>query len=288
MNMMLTSYDNLHYVFACLATHSRIVKKIIAHFYKIHDYFNLSLSDESLLNEFFHQQGQKILSASVLMEEKRWREVLLTIQYVPKLIQEENLKNHWENYLDTLKIVHTIPETPLAESIQFLNYLLEQYKNNNLISQIIKYELTRNRTATYKFLINENIKKYNVHSIQADFDLYRAELNPSLLKESFDYSALDYLATFQQVTSINKSEKITSHLNENVIFLKSRISGLVRTIKLKFDGELWLTKMIKSSCLLSWIEEASNKMNINREICIHFINNLISNDVISIVSKNKD
>ena len=288
MNMMLTSYDNLHYVFACLATHSRIVKKIIAHFYKIHDYFNLSLSDESLLNEFFHQQGQKILSASILMEEKRWREVLLTMHYVPKLIQEENLKNHWENYLDTLKTVHAIPETPLAESIQFLNYLLEQYKNNNLISQIVKYELTRNRAGIYEFLINENIKKYDIYSIQSNFDLYRAELNPSFLKESFDYAVLNYIARLQQDAFIDKEEKIIGHLNKNVIFFKNRSSGLVRAIRLKFDGELWLTKMIESSCLLSWIEEASNKMNIDREICIHFIRNMLSNDVIFIVSQNKD
>ena len=92
--------NNMQHIFASLATHSQLVRKVINNFGEIHHYFNLSSQDEDILRSFFNMQGHKLLTTALLMEEKRWREVLQTLKVAYYLIQFRVLL--------TLQLVHLV------------------------------------------------------------------------------------------------------------------------------------------------------------------------------------
>ncbi len=159
-------YDNLQYVYACLLTHSKWVNKLIKYWFEINDHFNLSPKNKLTFKKFITDQGEKILSTSIIMEKKRWREVYLTFKFLPKLVVKKDLKDH-------------IPKNPILESVKFLDYMLNTYSNNKIINSIIQYELLRNSAWSFEFPANnqyESSFKYEISCL----NYYKSTLNPSI------------------------------------------------------------------------------------------------------------
>ena len=142
---MKEQHDSLQYICACLLTHTYVVEQVIADPALIKNFFALSLAMEKVFYAFIHQYGERLLASAKLSEEKRWRELLGILKYAHRCIAMHELKQHWRIYLLSLSC-REIPQTPLLESIFFLNHLLSDYREKDSLSAIIQYEIFLNQT----------------------------------------------------------------------------------------------------------------------------------------------
>lgn len=141
--MNLEQYNPIQRVIACLSTHShwyedneRLIDHVLAR-------FNLSRESEIMLNQYLVSNKKNIWLSAVLLESKRWREMLLTIKYLSKLVPINTMKNYWKDYLNQIDLREAIPSSPTWESIRYLSYIKD--KLENLIARsICEYEIMRN------------------------------------------------------------------------------------------------------------------------------------------------
>jgi len=222
--------DNMQYVFACVATHSKWANKIVNSINELYQHFNLPLRERKRLSCFFSQYGTRIVATAVLMEEKRWADVLPAIQYTVDLFSKNTVKTYWAHYLSEFDVKELIPSTPIKESIKFLNFILSQPRLTHLQQAVVEYELYKNIALDFDFkqhgiyskMENDNMKK---HAINID-------LNPSLIIKKFNIPISDII---KNIHSIKESQITVKKikLNEVVAFYKDMKSNRVKTIILK-------------------------------------------------------
>jgi len=257
------SNHNLQYVIACLSTHSGWVKKFMKNFDVLDKHFNLKLDDRLLLDEFILKQGGKFLASSLIMEEKRWREVLLALKYIPKILGE-NLRYWWLNYIDSFKITDHIPKTPIDESISFISFLLENASLNRISYLIAVYELKRNIALAYNFNLT-NVKN-EVDFIHKDILAttgYLTHLNPSLTVERFDCSISKLALILKNNSSIDLNSLSIDCKDEYIGFYKNRTTNMVCVFVICETLKLIISKILIENNIQKLLILLSDKCNIH-------------------------
>src|SRR3990167_8943421 len=94
--------NNMQYLLAYLLTHADFLKRVISDDRSINTLFYLSRRDQLNLKNFLLSDGKRVLATAFLMEEKRWRDMLAVLKYIPRLINPAQLKWDWQCYLRTL------------------------------------------------------------------------------------------------------------------------------------------------------------------------------------------
>jgi hypothetical protein len=216
--MKQSNREHVQYVMACLLMHSKYVKQAEPWVVDVLSQFNLSSCDKELLGEYLVKNANKIWLSAHLLEEKRWREMLVTIKYTKICVGEKHLKDYWADYLDINNLRDMIPATPVEESIKFLTYL-RSCKPDRLVSNVCLYELLRNKASLYSF--GSEIKPVKPGPI------YRIELNPSVEFGNFDVSVPELIKSRFDLGRIGQSMK-----REKICFYKDVFSGRVKCIQL--------------------------------------------------------
>lgn len=266
--------NDLQYIFACLSTHSRWVDKIKNNFDEIYGFFRLGYKDGMMLRQFIQSDGQKMYASALLMEEKRWREVLLCIKYTAMVISNEQLRLYWRRYLEQFGLTSRIPASPILESIQFLTFILALQPDYLIASSVLTYELFRNDVLSFEYEISKINTVVDISMIKERLIEYRAIFNPSVKLKHFDYSVSKILEDLRK-GGINKNISNYRH-DEVIIFHKSIDTDSVRSIRLEKKSYLILLNLITSPNLLVGMGYLFKNNNIN------FLTNLIRSKLIFI------
>ena len=264
--MKSTKYDSLPYVFACLSTHSKWVKEIHNDYSKLSTYFHLTASDQSLFQDFMIQHYKKLWAASILSEEKRWREALLTIPLTVKAFGSIVLKKYWENYLNLFSPLDNIPISPIYESIAFLDYLLS-IPIDNFHKQVVLYEYTRNKTLTYEF--NDMDQFENTHFINLKNDDTFLETCTVKINPSFSVIAFNISLS----SMVNLGHTHGSHYFD-IGFYKNCQSGVVKTFQVSETIHLALSMTNITTNALALIRQLSTSTNSSFSSSFHFLEKL--------------
>lgn len=271
---------NLQYIFACMTTHSKCVASIMNDFNKIHTYFDLSEHDKLLLHAFLRKDGEKLWAAAILMEEKRWREFLLTIKYMLALIPEKKLKYHWEDYLNSFDMQDAIPKSPALESINFLKYFIEKHKNNDSLNQITEYELLRNSVTLFEFPKNWKKNIANIDAIDNDLSSYKVIINPSLIIKKFEFSVSKIIEMIKSHSFIEMSKDEFMINSEMHIFFKNNETQYVKCMQVNDYFVSFLLNLVKFNNIYSWVKNLKNNERINIEKNIQYLKYMHSSGVI--------
>jgi len=252
---------------ACLATHSHWARNIENNVSGIRPYFHLTNEDERILMKWMRDYGKKIVNASIIMEEKRWRKMLHSMKYLPKIIGE-NLKLWWFDYLGSFQLTDVIPKTSLHESICFIQYLLNQAVLTDSTLWAAKFELQRNITLAYDLATLEMESEWQ--NVQG----FKAILNPSFSMQCFNHMILGIIS---EVSSDG-----FNHENVYLAFYKNRITGMVCVVKMSEILRWIVSKVPDSPELSTLISVISNTFNIKYESVLSLIRTMVKNDVIAI------
>ncbi|GEM_PF-2154032 len=265
--------DNLQYVFACLATHSYIISRMRNNFDEVHKHFKLSSQDVAGLKLFMDTQGERLLTSAILMEEKRWREMLPAIKYVAAVVSKDELKSYWLEYLTSIKAVENIPVSTLSEAINFLYYILTKYTTGSLLHEIIQYEIAKNTVSAFDSIDTEKTI-YPVEQLTDDDASYRVVFNPSYLIVDFN------LPISKIINDLTKGRVVDSYNNkiENILFVKSRVSNIVRTISLHPVASQLLRELINCKNLKSWKQRVASGEDTYQK----FLINMMDIDLVTI------
>lgn len=274
---------DLKYVFACLSTHSELVNRLLTNFSDINTYFCLSFKDKTILEEFFINDGKKLLTAAYIMEEKRWREVLSIMHYVPNILSEEKLKYYWASYLKSLNYIGSIPETPIKESINFLLFVSKCGELNKIINDIVSYELMRNSVMAFQFEQHEKGEDKNIDFVKNNTKLFKADLNGS-------FSVVVFMSPVSKIIKKIKKEGVTCcsafsfpNESEEIIFVKCEVTGNVKSIICNQFLKSHLMKLVTFNSLYQWIKYAIRYSSFEWNKCINFIDYMLDNNIIKIV-----
>lgn len=274
--------DNLQYVVACLATHSRWVKKFINNVSDVHRYFKLTPHDAIHLEKFIVEQGKRVLSASLIMEEKRWREVLPALKYMSRIMHDD-LRLWWAGYINSYAVTDAIPKTPLHEAIGFINYLLSKPVLNDVERLIAVYEKMRNRALLYDFQRDEvRIESHDIEIALDAVDEYSVKLNPSLSIESFNWHISKIISAMQKNDMVFCNKSLSKYESQNVFFYKNRITGLVCVSFVSKLVHFAISKVTRSCSLKELILSISNDGWLAQGKVHSLIKVMYKNDVISI------
>jgi len=230
-------------------------------------HFHLSSHDECNLRKFIGEQGKRLLTASLIMEEKRWRELNRILKYVSKMTNGD-LKQWWKGYLDSYPLTEGIPKTPLYESIHFIKYLLNTDKLVGIHSLIARYELNKNIALSYDFSRdNDEVESDDIVKINPSFNLERFNCRISEIisgiknKNLFDIRDLnieyetEYIGFYKNkithmATVSSISEKLVLVLNE--ISVKGKIlQDLVNETDMNKDEFMRVIKVLNQSTIIS-------------------------------------
>lgn len=233
-------YDSIQYIVACMATHSHLAKKIVSGSRQLDDYFSLSDNKKRSLKTFFKEYGDRFLATAMLMEDKRWRDLVALIQYTHTVISERDLKKYWYQYLHQFQLTSMIPETSLKESILFLKFLLSLPDIVHVKRAIVEYELYKNRALDFDF--KEDISR--VHWVDVKNNTLIMHVNPSLLIKQFDFcisKIINHISAYQStrfdLSQIRKTEIIA--------FYKVMKSNTIQTMTIKNELYEILSEMRK-------------------------------------------
>lgn len=286
--MNISHNNNLQYVIACLATHSKWVKDFTDNFSRIHDCFNLAPNDEVVLFKFLAEQGKRILASSLIMEEKRWRELILAMKYSEK-IHGAALKQWWLEYVGSSSVVEPIPKTPLHESIQFIQFLLRSKKLTGMGIAIAKYELNRNKAQLHEY--NDVDLKHEANSLERisqAINNYKIKLNQSLIIEGFDCHASKLIYSLR-INDVRHSENIYSKTEKEIIgFYKNIKTGMVCVINLSELVYSAILQIKKDESLQNLMNEVSIKYNVKNDTILSMLNTLNKNNIITIYERKVD
>ncbi len=277
------NYDSLQYVFACMSIHSLWVKIIKNDISQVSEYFNLSTNDLLILTDFLNHHSQQILASAVLLEEKRWREVLSSIKYSSILATPRKLKPHWKNYLETYGFKDNIPASPILESIAFLKYLLHK-KFNDLYQSVFEYELFRNMTLAYEFEPTDATENINNNIVKENPESYQVIINLSFISKNFKCSISKIIKDFQKNLS---AEKIRLSTNELVGFYKHKSTGMVKTIQLTEASHSAILKLSSATNVSTWVKNMLDTEKMKPASCFNFLEQLHLSGTISLIQINR-
>jgi hypothetical protein len=277
----------VQYIFSCICTHTKLATKLTNNFKEIHKYFRLSKHDKYAIQQIFSSHAKEIKTQAILMEEKRWREMLLSIRYVSTIFKMNHLKKYWEKYLNILLFENPIPPTPLQESIAFLTRLKDYFDSivdNNSTHRfkklVIDYELSRNTVFSYQFNANySNCIKNNGINL---YSVEKINLNPSIIIKTFNGEVSKIVEKLKNHECLNRHVAYLLEKTEIVVFFKDRSTGAVKSIQLNELAHFMLIQLTQTSDLASLVEVITNKMNIKKELCVHFMEKLIEKGVIHV------
>lgn len=300
-------YDHLQYIFACLLTHSKWVRIILDNVDLINDYFTIQFNDMVILRQFFKKQGKKIMSSALLGEEKRWREVLLSIPHTLLLLSLEQLKVYWHHYLESFSIRDIIPSSPVHESIAFLSFV-KNTESRLLYSSIYEYEILRNTALSYQF--RQDVY-YSILSCSNDLaaghiitssrglsagSSYPQELldpaqkarddgvdegaslcnssqqkmviNPSFILKKFDLKISDIIQVLKQHKLI---EEIHYSNHELLGFYKHPLTGIVKCITLSEFSSDFMRELAATNSVSVWVKKMTQDKNLSHKNCLAFL-----------------
>jgi hypothetical protein len=76
--------------------------------------------------------------------------------------------------------------------------------------------------------------------------------------------------------------------NENLIFVKNKSTGLVKTIILNDVGNTLYLNLIYSKNLQDWLSHSSTILKVSKEMLLTFLKNLIKDDIITIIENSRE
>jgi hypothetical protein len=258
------------------------VKNIANDFRNVCKHFNLTHRDEILLAKFIVDQGKRIYTASLIMEEKRWREALPALKYISK-IMDRDLKFWWVDYLNSYDVTDPIPKTPLHESVCFITYILDKATLIDVDRLVAEYEKNRNIAFSYDFNADEDqFELHDTGMVELAMDGYAAMLNPSFSIKFFNCRISKVIFALQRNEMSYMKDLSIDLENEHVAFYKNRITGAVCASNISEIGRLAISKLPDSRDLNELIFLISNARDIKQEKVMSLIKVMNKNDVISI------
>lgn len=274
--MLPDKYDSLQYMFACISTHSKWVKIIEDDFDRLSDYFHISSQDKIMLQNFFGASSHEMWLSAILLEEKRWREVLPSIKYTVTWVGLDELKVYWQHYLDDFSLTDNIPKSPITESIAFLNYLSRQLVSREA-KAIVEYEILRNSVLSYE--PDFFVEKIDIAIIQKDLRRYQCKINPSFIEKSFNLKISKIIEKLKN-NSVDESFEATGY--EIVGFYKQFSTGFVRSLQINEMSNKFLVSLDGSKNISDWLNKVIEITNTSQKQCVDFLEKMHKNGMIFI------
>lgn len=217
--MDLEQYNCIQRVIACLSTHSHWYiddDRLIGH---VLERFGLNHEAAIIMTRYLAANKRNIWLSAVLLESKRWREMLLTIKYLSKLVPIDTMKAYWNDYLNQIDLKESIPSSPTWESINYLYYIKDRLESS-LARSICEYEIMRNFCLT----------KTDSACMWWEFDVQISKVISSMIKN-------------QAIESCSIAQ------SEVVVFYKRILTGKVSTAVVRSASEAAVrVKMISKGC----------------------------------------
>jgi len=263
-------FTQIQFVIACISTHSCWLRLLTKNFDVIDDYFHLSATQKLLLRDFFVLNHQKIWTSAVLMEERRWREVLPTLSYTKILFGVTKLKTFWHAYLKSFTLNQCIPVNPASECIAFLNFILKKDINKNW-SHVLAYELLKRQTYNQPMSLSSD----DLNTTEPCRHL-RVHLNPTLTVKIFPFIISKVLPNLAK-----GKLPITPQLAhpEYIAFYKAN-NQTVKILALNHFTQTVVSSIQQFERLGDWIDHQSLHLGLSKTQSRPWINHLIEQKII--------
>lgn len=237
----------------------------------------MTASDDHIIKDFIESSGKQLFISAKLSEEKRWRELLLTLKYTSLIIDLKALKQHWKRNLNKYFIKDKIPKSPILESITFLTFLSNK-EFSVLYKQIFKYEILRNESLSFDFL---NCKPaFGIASVKEALHKYRVVKNPSLIVRVFEFFIAKIIKNIK--SNIFDPKKVEDNGAEILIFYKHYHDGVLRCIKSnKFTHSL-LLQLEANNNITEWVERLYIDEKVDKHVFFKLLNQMQKNGLINI------
>lgn len=283
--MSKSKFHEIQYVLACFSTHSKYIKGILNEQSIIKNNFNIHEDENVKLVKFIESNYDRFYTAAKLSEEKRWREMLLSIKHSVTYCDHHILKIYWYKYLETFGIKDSIPISSIHESIRFIKYLLACGLSNEILIDILNYELLRNNTLLYEF--NESDSEIHFDDIIFNHpDEYSIRLNSSFNLKQFNYRVSKMVESLTNKKEILKDD---SYRNKEIVgFYKHTRTGNVNSIKLNEQTNLILEYFKNEHILLDSINQIANLTKLNQQQCSVLIKTIYQKGITSIKRLSKE
>ncbi|HVE44794.1 MAG TPA: hypothetical protein VNC84_06645 [Gammaproteobacteria bacterium] len=226
--MEMERHDSIQYVVACMATHAYLAKKIVKGQHRLDDYFSLSYHKKQSLKTFFKEHGDRFLATAMLMEDKRWCDLIDVIRYTAMIIHQNDLKKYWLRYLHQFQLRSVIPGTSLKESILFLTFLLSLPEVVGIKRAVIEYELYKNKALDFDFKEEDN----RVDWVDVKKNSLIMHINPSLIMKKFDFCISKIIKNIPLYQSV-QSDLLQVSGTEIIVFYKVMQSNIAKVITIQ-------------------------------------------------------
>lgn len=262
--------NSLEHLMACLTTHPHYLNQVLNNPVQfIAGFNNLSKKEKSDFAGFFKTYTKRFVAATSLISKKRWEEAALGLESILSLLPETQLRLLWDRYIATYRLEESIPENPLNDALNFIEYLKITAHFTTLTSDFLEYQSIKLKL----LLINEENKKLDF--IQNVF--YKTKItdlkirpNDSLIIKVFSSKISRLVDALKSSPEIENESNYIG--NENLAIYINRYKKNVSTVLLSDYLRDLLEAINHDNVALSCFNKLSGKYPLEEEA---FINNLL-------------